>query len=570
MNMKNVDLGTAMLQRGRQATAAPVVALPASEMPMVLTLDQLRPNPDNPRTSRNPKFDDIKASILARGLDTVPKVTRDPDGEAVYIFSDGGNTRYQILTELWQETGEDRFYRLHCLFKPWPGRLQCVIGHLAENEVRGELSFIEKARGIQKARAIYEEQLGKKVSLRELASLLTGEGFPVHNSSISRMDDAVRYLYPSMPRLLESGLGGPQIRILLALRQDAENAWNQYKTSADASPGQPFGDVFGACCHKFDSPELWSAEMFRDELIGDLLQALPHPALNYDRWLLELNPKERHRRHVLGDTSPLPELADVPPAQDAPPRPAGNPQNNDRDTLPLTSAQEKPGEGQNILLQAQDAQPSLKGKPSPVPEKGAPVVSSSAHPLRTELQPDMYGGSPVLFGDVPEEDIADMLSGADMPPSPEEPVAGTLDFAAVGLEPVSNIWRISPLHDDIEHLQAMAFRLAFELAESQGCEADIMPDAAHPQAAGYGLAPSTDISVFGAQLLSLVDPAHEAHALTLTCLLTGTAEPASGPVLDDVCTVKFLRLIRVLRRLRELQRGLPVDDDVADTEGGNA
>ncbi|SMG55521.1 ParB family protein [Cedecea sp. NFIX57] len=572
MNMKNVDLGTAMLQRGRQATAAPVVPQPASEMPMVLTLDQLRPNPDNPRTSRNPKFDDIKASILARGLDTVPKVTRDPDGEAVYIFSDGGNTRYQILTELWQETGEDRFYRLHCLFKPWPGRLQCVIGHLAENEVRGELSFIEKARGIQKARAIYEDQRGKKVSLRELASLLTGEGFPVHNSSISRMDDAVRYLYPSMPRLLESGLGAPQIRILLALRQDAENAWNQYKTSADSSPGQSFGDVFGACCHKFDSPELWSAEMFRDELIGDLLQALPHPALNYDRWLLELNPKERHRRNVLGDTSPLPELADVPPAQYVPPRPAGNPQNNDCDMPPLTSAQEKSGDGQNILMQAQEAQPSRvgKGMPSPVPEKGAPDVSPCVHPLRPELQPDMYGGAPVLSGDVSEEDIADMLSGADIPPSPEQPIAGTLDFATVGLEPVGNIWHISPLHDDIEHLQAMAFRLAFELAESRGCEAGIMPDAAHPRAAGYSPAPSTDVSVFGAQLLSLVDPAHEAHTLALACLLTGTSEPACGPMLDDVCTVKFLRLIRVLRRLRELQRGLPVGDDVADTEGGNA
>lgn len=79
-------------------------------MPMVLTLDQLSPNPDNPRTSRNPRYDDIKASIRSRGLDTVPKVTRDPDGEPdMYIFSDGGNTRYQILSELWQETGEDRF-----------------------------------------------------------------------------------------------------------------------------------------------------------------------------------------------------------------------------------------------------------------------------------------------------------------------------------------------------------------------------------------------------------------------------------------------------------------------------
>ena len=178
---KMPDLSSALLQRGKTATAtsaetAAVMPLPVSEMPMVLTLDELRPNPDNPRTSRNPRFDDIKASIRARGLDTVPKVTRDPEGEPVYIFSDGGNTRYEILCELWQETGDERYYRIPCMFKPWPGRLACVIGHLAENEVRGDLSFIEKAFGIRRARAIYEEQLGKNVTLRELSALLTEAG----------------------------------------------------------------------------------------------------------------------------------------------------------------------------------------------------------------------------------------------------------------------------------------------------------------------------------------------------------------------------------------------------------
>lgn len=29
--------------------------------------------------------------------------------------------------------------------------------------------------------------------------------------------------------------------------------------------------------------------MFRDEFIGDLLLALPHPDLNYDRWVMELD-----------------------------------------------------------------------------------------------------------------------------------------------------------------------------------------------------------------------------------------------------------------------------------------
>ncbi|MEI8544076.1 ParB family protein, partial [Escherichia coli] len=142
----------------------------------------------------NPRYDDIKSSIFSRGLETVPKVTRIPESEPdIYIFSDGGNTRYQILKELWEETGDHRFYRIHVLFKPWPGRLQCVIGHLAENEVRGELTFSEKARGIQNARRIYEDSMQRTVTIRELASLLTDEGLPVSHSSVSRMEHTLKY-----------------------------------------------------------------------------------------------------------------------------------------------------------------------------------------------------------------------------------------------------------------------------------------------------------------------------------------------------------------------------------------
>ncbi|STQ14884.1 Uncharacterised protein [Enterobacter cloacae] len=41
-------------------------------------------------------------------------------------------------------------------------------------------------------------------------------------------------------------------------------------------------------------------------------------------------------------------------------------------------------------------------------------------------------------------------------------------FAATGLEPVSDIWHIPALQDDIEHLQDMAYRLVFEIAGGDG------------------------------------------------------------------------------------------------------
>lgn len=286
-----LNLGDALLQGAKEpssVSAAPV--LPTSEMPMVLTLDEVAPNPDNPRTTRNPKYEEIRESIRTRGLDTVPKVTKNPDiPGAPYIFSDGGNTRYAILRELFAETQDERFYRFHVLFKPWPGRLECLVGHLAENDVRGDLTFIDKALGIKKARAIHEEMLGRTVTLRELSDLLGRQGYPIHNSLISRMEHTVEYLYPYIPQLLASGLGNHQITQLLSLRSCVEKVWKQY--SAETATDTGVNNVFGDVCRQFDAPDLYSFEMFRDELIGSLIKALPHPSLNYERWLIELDPK---------------------------------------------------------------------------------------------------------------------------------------------------------------------------------------------------------------------------------------------------------------------------------------
>ena len=563
MSRKSSNVGAAMLQPGRQSQAAgDISVMPAAEMPMVLTLDQLSPNPDNPRTSRNPRYDDIKASIRSRGLDTVPKVTRDPDGEPdMYIFSDGGNTRYQILSELWQETGEDRFFRVHVLFKPWPGRLQCVIGHLAENEVRGELSFIEKAQGIHKARSIYEEQLGKPVSLRQLSELLTREGLPVHNSTISRMEDALKYLYPWIPDLLESGLGRPQITALLALRHDAERVWDEFCLISDTGD-KSFSDVFGQCCGRFNSPELWSLEMFRDELIGDLLHALPHPELDYDRWMMELDPKERNRRHHFGDPEPV----SIPPVNS------------------LVTA-DSAGQATPAQKSVEVAQPfssprrEISGEPvTPAPDNTPPEKLDKQHP-RHEVQPDMYGAAPVISGE--SGDVSGLVTLSD---GYGEENGGEEDNGEDGLlslltpepevvlqddAPVTNdsIWHVPAHQDDIEHLQNTAFRLAWELGEVLGCEDEILPQRDNDMSAGY-VAAGEVCSEAAAFLLGLTGEVPALHAAAgvggLPELFTGGPGEGEAPALTDEDALKLLRLMRVMRRLRELQRGLTYGEDNSD------
>ncbi|VTP17329.1 hypothetical protein PUATCC27989T_05329 [Phytobacter ursingii] len=526
---KSSQLGEKLLQRGRTPnTESSAVVLPVNEMPMVLTLEQLRPNPDNPRTSRNPKYEDIKASIRARGLDSVPKVTKDPESpEDVYIFSDGGNTRYSILTELYAETGDERFRRVQCIVKPWPGRLQCVIGHLAENDVRGELSFIEKAFGIEKARTIYQEQLGREVSQRELADLLKEAGYPVHHSNISRMTATIEYLWPWMPNLLNSGMGRPQITQLIALRTAAEKAWQTFSQNVALPLEQEFNDVFGGVCQTLDDPEHYSADVFKDELITTLLKAMPDPQLTYDSWLIELDPQEQNRRKLFGEPEPLPQhILDADKTHDEP-------------SSPLAFS-----EPSSVITGS-----SSSSKKQVVAETDS---SADINQQSDEEQLDLYDEN--VPGDL-EPELSDVSLSVEQNPDDcfdgqlQEPPANSITFAANGLEPVTDIWHIPALQDDVEHLQDIAFRLAFELAEVMGIESTVLEDKSF-LSVGYVL-PSTPE---GELLNALCGDVTYTPLSALTGFLLGASGPFDDPLFDDVYAVKFLRLIRVIRRLRELQR----------------
>ncbi|EOZ4985802.1 TPA: ParB family protein [Proteus mirabilis] len=463
---KVISLDEKMLQRGRtpkQLVTQSVLVV--SEIPMVLTLEQLRPNPDNPRTARNPKYDEIKASIRARGLDSVPKVTKDPDcADDIYIFSDGGNTRYAILTELYAETGDKRFHSIQCIVKPWPGRLQCMIGHLAENDIRGELSFIDKAFGIKKTHTIYEEQLGREVSQRELSELLKNTGYPVHHSNISRMFATIEYLYPWIPNLLNSGMGRPQITQLIALRALAEKAWKTFTQKAKISPEQSFNDVFGQVCHSFDNAEYYSIELLKDDLITSLLEIIPDPTITYENWLIELSPKTQS-----------PSLEIISPSI--------------RDDY----HQENP------------------------PIKQSEKSKAKKRKIKQELQSQVM------------------------------PVVNEL-------EPVTDIWHISALHDDIEHLQDIAFRLAFELAEVMGIESTIQENKS-ALSAGFSLTHHTQNGLF----VALSGDESNTTLVPFMDALIGNENLLGEPLFDDAYSMKFLRLIRIIRRLRELQRKLSAE-----------
>ena len=208
-----------------------------------LQIAQIRPYERNPRRSKNPEYDRIKASILMSGMDQALSVTQRP-GDTDYIVQAGGNTRLQILKELYDTTGEERFSRVDCWFVEWDRESTVLLAHLRENELRGNLTFIDKAQAVLDVKHLIAEERGvSAVSHRELEPFLTEHGYRLSHGLISLMDFAVSILAPLLPIALEAGLGKPQVERLRNLRRVARTVWSVRGAGTEAEYGGVRGPV---------------------------------------------------------------------------------------------------------------------------------------------------------------------------------------------------------------------------------------------------------------------------------------------------------------------------------------
>ncbi|MFQ0970648.1 ParB family protein [Gilliamella sp. ESL0232] len=268
-----------------------------NEMPMRVSLDELRPSQVLPRLKKNESYEDIKESIRKKGLDHAPAITKMP-GEEGYVISDGGNTRLQILKELYEETGDKRFYTINCIFRPWGGELKSIVGHLTENGLRSDYTFIEKALGVSKSKVLYEEEVGKPLSSRELSECLKNHGYPISHALINKMLNTVDYLYPYIPEILKLGLSRNQIEKILMLRSIC---WDLYKRSEKYDDDNAFVEGFNLVLSEFDyEPELFSYERLQDEMFGYFAKLL---GISYQLFEFEL--EEKNHKGIKKNLSPI-------------------------------------------------------------------------------------------------------------------------------------------------------------------------------------------------------------------------------------------------------------------------
>lgn len=532
----------------RSGPEAEVLSDPLTDTPMTVTLDQLLPYDLNPRVTRNPRYEDIKASIHRRGLDAPPAITRRP-GDSHYLIRNGGNTRLAILNELWAETKDESFFRIQCLFRPWPsrGEIVALTGHLAENELHGGLTFIERALGVEQARTLYEQEADRRLSQSELARWLSADGYPISQSQISRMQDTIQFLLPAIPTVLYGGLGRPQIERLTALRKAAERVWDARSGNQQATLTFPtlFHDVLAL----FDNgPETFSIPRVQDELIGQLAELLD---ADYDTLALEM--LDTHSRPGALIRDPLPEAPPPSATTPAPSTPA-----------PKTQPEANESPHAHISETAHDRERS---------RVTSPEKQSSPQEADTNLQEEHLQGHIVSPATTTERLqaiqrlVADQF-GETVPDFPTN-VVQAVPVQAGGLYPISDVWYIEPSLDAADPLRVHLAQLAREIAEEVGFAERI--EAIHT-GLGYVcrldvLAPNlSDLPLKSRSTLVLLHtlsqvspqptPLPDGFQLTesLGVLLQGQPESnTSGSRISDVGLVKLFRLVRLARRLLELE-----------------
>ncbi|SEO84234.1 ParB family protein [Aquisalimonas asiatica] len=348
---------------------------PVTVTQMVLDIDQVKAYDRNPRRKVNPRYSEIKASIRAqRGLNNALEITRRP-GDDLYMIRAGGNTRLQILRELHEETGDDAFRRIHCLYHPWQDDAQVLVGHLVENELRGEMTLIDKAVGLEELRAEFESEAGERLSRSEFQRRLEEVGYTVSRRLLIRFEYAATQLLPAIPEALGAGLSGGAVEDLRRLHQVIADLWTEH--GYDDELLEP---LWTQALQATDGPD-WDVSIGREELERELATALDLP-LRQVRMELETR-LQRNR----ADGPREPKVADQPPPKQGSEEQAERNVSDDTDhgIGPAPAAPESTGSKEPIVASNDTSSGTENARETPSPSTSPSPALSTDDPEPTPL-----------------------------------------------------------------------------------------------------------------------------------------------------------------------------------------
>lgn len=559
--MDKNDLASKLFAGNFDKSKEPVTQLsdPLVPTPMVLTLDQIRHYELNPRVKKNPKYEELRSSILKRGFNAVPPVTRRP-GQDYFILRDGFNTRLSILNELWKETKDEQFYRFLCQFYPWDTEIKVLTGHLSENDLHGELTLIEKALGVEKARKLYEKEADRELSHREVAKLLTEDGYPIKHAHVHRLQEIVIFILPFIPNALYSGMTNYQTQRLLGLRRQAKVVYQKYTDNSNEQYAQLFSNILAMFD---DEAKSFNFNRFKDELIGEMSQALdqsynlialefedraePEESNELDLSNIEINEAELLSKPLnlmeLSDEEiinlPMPQILRTKESRIETPVETANSE-SDGDVPYLTqdndAAFELDNESDNEEVNFDnDEQFSISTETGNNIDTNIEVPNAHAqlHP-----NPSAYNESPKVEA---IKNIIAQTSEHIEPPS--QPVPATSGFF-----PVKDIWQVTPDLEDISRLQQHIGQLAYEIAN----EFDL-GNAIELTERGLGYTCIKSAINHDDVLVTMLDDLSQPSKLS-AFLLGNFKQFEHIERLSDESLIKLFRIIRLARKLYELEQ----------------
>jgi|GEM_PF-32363 len=525
----------------RNTQAITALTDPPEETIMVVSIDKLRPYEDNPRKTLNPLYDEIKASIKARGLDQTPTITKRPQ-EDFYIIANGGNTRLAVLNELYKETGDTRFSRIHCLFKPWQDELKVLYGHIVENEIRGNLTFIEKALAATRLKTQHEKAGGETLSLRQLAETMGQNGYTISASHLSRMLECVDSLFPAIPNTLMAGLGKPKVEALLQLKRYIYNIWNKYEPIDENN----FIVIWRTLLQQFDvGPERLNIDKIKDEILNEVSKLLrqDYLSLHMDLSLLYQNKAiDDSAEDIAQPTADLFAVLDTEP-EAVSTIPSAKVAKPVLSVVPLVPPANTPNTPQELTDEQREARiKSQEVSPSAKTERVASI----------------------------EKQLAE-LDGETLPDFKASALKSIPVMAGGGLHEVSDIWSIAAHSDNPDTLREHIGLLAQDIAEAAQVKGVVLSE----EGLGFGLSElihdssplARSVALLLSTLLRLQASATEESSALMSALFgqvligsydlpIGEQAPVSTGLapLPDALLVKLFRIIRLARRLVELAR----------------
>ena len=148
----------------------------------------------NPRSEKNAKYDEIKASIEDSGIQQAMYVTKRP-GSNQWMMAKGGNTRLAILQDLAKNGKEPKKWVRHdFLIKPYVKESELLAAHLIENIQRSDMTFWDTAKGLMLMRGEMEKELVCTFTPKEFADKLKLTGLSFQEVTLSNYEFAYEYL----------------------------------------------------------------------------------------------------------------------------------------------------------------------------------------------------------------------------------------------------------------------------------------------------------------------------------------------------------------------------------------